>query len=307
MWLLAACQPTEITPAFIPAETEVIFHTDELDRVGIVAVTWSSGGLILSGWDLPATTFPFYLANPDSGEVTQFAMGSTSVNGRDPTVSPTDLRVAFFDFDAQAIRVVELANPGQNEIRIAIKGNIAWSPDGTHLAVVRKGPGGVVIETIELATQSRKTIFQSLDSDVLGYGGIAWSPDGTKIAFELSMPSSVADKSQSDMFILDLQTQHALRVTNTPHISEEQPSWAPTSEQLLFTAIPADEQASGQLGTVRADGTCLTQIDGLTGVVSAALSPDGTQVAVVAWSGVAYIISASAAGVHMDGARGICP
>ncbi|MCY7400861.1 MAG: hypothetical protein LH477_07890 [Nocardioides sp.] len=70
---------------------------------------------------------------------------------------------------------------------------VAFSPDGTELAVERSGPDGVGVSILDLASGSRR----DLGAEGLLAGPTAWSPDGRLLAITTvrpsEAPSGVAD------------------------------------------------------------------------------------------------------------------
>ena len=62
-----------------------------------------------------------------------------------------------------------------------------------------------------------------------------WSSDGTRIAFtgEGSEPNADGDVLL-DIWVMDADGSNLTNLTNTPNLSEYQPSWAPSSTELVF-------------------------------------------------------------------------
>jgi Tol biopolymer transport system component len=120
-------------------------------------------------------------------------------------------------------------------------------------------------------------------------GQLAWSSDGTKIAF--TGPGDLNEHGSGglgDIYVMDADGTNKANLTNTPDFLENQPSWAPSGEQLTFVRevpgqIISEQQDIFVIDTDPAtnDAINLTQTDEQESHPD--WSPDGAK---IAFSGV---------------------
>ncbi|MCI5056015.1 MAG: DPP IV N-terminal domain-containing protein [Flavobacteriales bacterium] len=67
--------------------------------------------------------------------------------------------------------------------------------------------------------------------------GIAtsWFPDGKKVLFFLDESLDGHGVSNSDIFIVDVETNEITNLTNTPDVLEMYPSLSPNGKQITYT------------------------------------------------------------------------
>ena len=98
------------------------------------------------------------------------------------------------------------------------------------------------------------------------------SPDGQRLVYGIRTTELALNKSQTDLYILDLSLQKSTRLTATPS-SENEVRWSPDGQWLVFL-YPVDGQL--QMHRMRPDGSgreCLSAVPG--GVEGFGLSPKG--------------------------------
>lgn len=158
---------------------------------------------------------------------------------------------------------------------------IAWSPDGSRIAVTGYTPSG---------SENRLDLLDpgtgALTTATTGSGPIGaprWSPDGTKIAFDASNSTSNA------LFVYTLDQPKAVQLIERP-APVFAPDWSPDGNSLLFGA-PSGAGNLSQIFTVGADGTNPREItsSGLSKGVPR-WSPDGS---LVAFAGTIFVPLAS--------------
>ena len=81
---------------------------------------------------------------------------------------------------------------------------------------------------------------QLTDEPGLEYMG-AWSPDGDRLAYVVA----AGQDSQSDLFVLDLDSGESEQLTSTTDRCESAPSWTPDGEDLVYVSRECDEGADG--------------------------------------------------------------
>ena len=91
------------------------------------------------------------------------------------------------------------------------------------------------------------------------------SPDGTKILYGVSYTSIEQNKSNRELFVMNLDGSENHQITNTPK-SESNARWIKGGEQIAFLS-------GGSLWTMNADGSNRKQINGIEGIDAFELSP----------------------------------
>jgi TolB protein len=138
-------------------------------------------------------------------------------------------------------------------------GNATWSPDGTKIAFV----GYFYIYIMDLLHPENPpwqlTNSMHVDSDP------AWSPDGSKIAFSRSyvievIPGHFQCCQAPDIYTIDVsafesESNPALRLTDTPKVGENSPSWAPLGNRIAFDRIDRRQNIDYDIYSMRSDGS----------------------------------------------------
>ena len=110
-------------------------------------------------------------------------------------------------------------------------------------------------------------------------GGVQVSPDETKILYTVSYYSVEQNKSNSEIFVMNVDGTDRKQITATPH-RESAAKWMNDSQTIAFLS---NESGSSQLWTMKADGsrrTRLTETEG--GINDFAFSPDESKLLYVA-------------------------
>lgn len=120
------------------------------------------------------------------------------------------------------------------------------SPDGLLMAYVAKGTKSYALFLLDLETGVERVLLQ-MERDVV-YPN--WSPDGTKIAF-----MSIQEKDNWDIFVVEVATGSAFRVTTDP-AADVNPSWT------AFGAVVFNSNRGGRWGAyaINPDGTGLKRL-----------------------------------------------
>ncbi len=109
----------------------------------------------------------------------------------------------------------------------------------------------------------------------------AFSPGGTVIAYAVGTANRTDDKPNSDLWTVPWQGGAPRALTETPAISEHQPTYSRDGQWLFF--LSDNGQHDDQLWVMPAQGGAARQVSSLPGGVSDyTVSPDGRQLAVIA-------------------------
>lgn len=157
-----------------------------------------------------------------------------------PAISPQGDKVAFITnkrgyFDIVVISAIDGKklktlirgedNPEFEELNI-LNPNIAWSPDGTKIALSTKSKGRDDLAIINYNSgKIEKVKFPDLDA----IGSVAWSPDGQKIAFDANIGP------YQDIFVYDFSSKKLSNITGD-YFSDRQPAWSRDSKSIYFVS-----------------------------------------------------------------------
>lgn len=110
-------------------------------------------------------------------------------------------------------------------------------------------------------------------------GGVAVSPDNQQIAYTVAYYSVAENRSNREIFVMDIDGGNNRKLTSTP-FSENEVTWIKGGSKLAFLSA---ESGSSQLWEMNPDGTDrkqLTQYDG--DIEGFAFSPDGNKLLFIA-------------------------
>ena len=184
--------------------------------------------------------------------------------------------------------------PGTPASQVCEEGTPAWSPDGKRIAfgnpygALEEIAGETWIDFFALALMdadgSDRRQLTKPGKHAWGDTEPVWSPDGTRIAF-MRWNFNAAPRNKRAIFVLDVASGTARRVTPWNLNAGDHPDWSPDGRRILFRS--ASHDLFGNLYTVRPDGTGLTRLTRFNRkleVLSSSFSPDGKFI-VVARSG----------------------
>jgi TolB protein len=187
--------------------------------------------------DDPDKAYELYLINADGSGQRRL----TRLPGDEPAWSPTG-PIAFTVFDA-----LYTINPDGHKLKKLFSGSsigsyadsapIAWSPDGTRIAVATEGGIAVVTATGRLVVRPEKHVPDD-PLEVRGYP--SWSPDGSRILFESGRGIETVDADGSNRTLLAENTD------------AQQPAWSPDGKRIAF--------AADDIYIMNADGTALGRL-----------------------------------------------
>lgn len=159
-------------------------------------------------------------------------------------IAPQGDRVAFLSARRGLFDVVLVGTVGEARPRRLVAGQrspaferfpvlspgIAWSPDGTRLAVaVRAGPTEAVAFVDAETGRARHLRLPDLD----GVLAVAWSPDGTRLAL------SATRGAQANLYLVDVASG-ALTPLTEDGFADLEPAWSPDGRFLVFHSDRGD-------------------------------------------------------------------
>ncbi len=154
------------------------------------------------------------------------------------------------------------------------------------------GTGTQLIDKPEFKSANRTFDIEALEA--LGrVSGPAVSPDGKKVLYGVSYESVEQNKSNNELYVMNIDGSDATRLTHTPQ-SEVQAAWINGGKEIAFVA---EKDGKPQMWVMNADGTGCRVVSRLeNGVAGFLVSPDGKKVLVI--SSVKY--GRTAADVYPD-------
>lgn len=149
-----------------------------------------------------------------------------------------------------------------------------------------------LIDKPEFKSANRTFDIEALEA--LGrVSGPAVSPDGKKVLYGVSYESVEQNKSNNELYVMNIDGTDATRLTRTPQ-SEGQAAWINGGKEIAFVA---EKDGKPQMWVMNADGTGRRVVSRLeNGVAGFLVSPDGKKVLVI--SSVKY--GRTAADVYPD-------
>ena len=164
-----------------------------------------------------------------------------------PAISPQGDKVALITNKRGFFDVIVISAIDGKKLKTLIKGednvnfeelnilnpNLAWSPDGSKLALSAKSEGSDDLAIVDYQTgKIEKIRFPKVDA----IQSVAWSPDGKKIAFDGNMGPL------QDVFVYNLETKDFINLTNDV-FTDRDPEWGPNSERVYFTSDRGEKVA----------------------------------------------------------------
>ncbi len=186
--------------------------------------------------ELPAQPFPeFTVAYSNNGIIyeTNFKEGPTQLTDNtsyniSPTWSPNGQQLAFLSDTSDSpkgqyhVAVMNVATRDIKEIdslELTSEASLAWSPDGTHIAVTFGALYVVNVETEQI---------RQLSVDNISAQHSSWSTDSMRIVFSAS----------SDIYVIFADGHDIQKISANPYsASSDQPLWSPNNNQILFRSL----------------------------------------------------------------------
>ncbi len=182
---------------------------------------------------------PFFVkGEPESVEVSAAASPSgdlvAAFSARPEALGEVD--IVLFDGESRR-RVRNLTRGFANEyqylvaqsfeVRRQMGHDLAFSPDGKHLAVFARRDAG---RDLLLLDVEHGGIARSVAMEVEQQVGLAWSPDGKTIAFAGNRDGAF------DLYLLDLETEAVTQLTDDP-VYDASPAFSPDGRSLVWSSL----------------------------------------------------------------------
>lgn len=167
-----------------------------------------------------------------------------------PSISPQGDKIAFITNERGYFDVVVISAINGERLKTLIKGednpefeelnildpNIAWSPEGTKVALSTKSRGRDDLAIVDYNSgKIEKLRFPDLDA----IASVAWSPDGSKIAFSGNIGP------YQDIFVYDIASQQLSNLTRDI-FTDMQPAWSADSKSIFFVSFRGDKTRLGE-------------------------------------------------------------
>lgn len=277
--------------------------------VGLAGCTWMIEPQDVGGTVPPSTV----------GDATPTAVEAADDTAGQGIASPDGAWTALLDVEAGSLDLIGPDGETQS-LFAAGKGvqSVAWSPDGSHLLIVRSDwqppqdegaaedepaagtpPEIWAVDLQEGAVSAPQPLFQpdaaDLSSDLLnelmvyGAGTVdfgKWSPSGDGVVFWMGTQASASLRADGLLpFVLDVTTGEAIRVADWALVNPDYHSWSPDGAMLAMTVGSGrSAQANKWLNLVDLESgtvsTVVSKTEQIPGIV--AWSPQGDQIAYAA-------------------------
>jgi TolB protein len=188
-----------------------------------------------------------------------------------PTWSKDGKRIAFtstrasadpslLDDDSTEVFAMNADGSGVTQLTFSPRQDAqpAWSPDGRQIAFVsardlttQSSTGEVYVMNVD-GTQARR--LTTLGGAVVSR--VSWAPDGRRLAFGASPAGASA--LGFDVYAVNPDGTQLAQLTFDA--LSGQPSWSPDGNLIAFASSRADPTGSGELYTMRPDGTAATRL-----------------------------------------------
>lgn len=224
----------DFSPAFSPDGNSIAFVSDRDDS--------------RSGFCSPNCNYNLYVMNMDGSNVRRV----TNLPGAewDPDWSPDGEFIAFtgggIGFKEPGIYQVNLESGQLQPILVDEFDNEAsdWSPDGKQIAFSSDRDGNL---DIYIMNPDASHIQKIADTGMNDYWP-DWSPDGQQLTFfAANLPLT-----KQDVFIVDIDGNDLVNLTNTPEIVDEDPVWTPDGRQIVFQS---DRDGNYEIYVMNSDGS----------------------------------------------------
>ncbi|MDQ3982474.1 MAG: hypothetical protein M3271_07320 [Actinomycetota bacterium] len=211
--------------------------------------------------------------------------GLVTKHGSTPQWSPDDSRLLFTRWccdEFQRSSGVFVARPDGTRIRRLAHtlsrrrvSSASWSPDGRLVSYIRTPTRCSLTRCVrdKLFLVSRRGGDETLLFRRDGIHSYDWSPDGSRIVV-----SCRCGRDQDDLYVIDVSSGKATRITDTPG-SEAEPDWSPSGDEVLALRWRADFSGAAKLIRLSTEGSSeVTVASRLRESPSPSWSPNGARI-----------------------------
>lgn len=155
-----------------------------------------------------------------------------------PTWSPDDSQIAFVRSGVLWLMNADGSNPHALGLSINVDYYLAWSPDGSELAVASGDPSQ--IQLVNLATKAVTPLAGASEED-----SPAWSPDGKHLAFSEQLTSSLYLAPVSGGTV---GSAVELTTCTNPCLRDTEPAFSPDGALIAFVRFQPSGSGPGAVG-----------------------------------------------------------
>ncbi len=221
-----------------------------------------------------------YWARSDGG--TAVALTDTPAREDLPRFSPDGKRLAFLEGQGEVSALAVMDAGGQNRLRLSpdtlTVRDLAWSPDGQHLAFTASPPMGGKLRVYTTAADGSGSP-QAVSAENEACWEPVWSPLGGQLAVTCA-PFGPSETPYPESQVVLIQTQSGERraLISQPGAAQFSPSWSPDGKRIAY-AVSGGGQSGIHLTDV--DGSADFVLSAHEGDHSPQWSPDGSWIAFV--------------------------
>lgn len=177
-----------------------------------------------------------YVVDVETGQSNPL-FNNPGLYGSLPVFSPDGNQVSFYDFNQQAIRLVNLLDGSSSIVPSRVAGRGSWSPDGSVLLVADWDGEGtippVTLFQLNLVNRQVSRFFEESFS-VLDVGLPEWSPDGSKLVIGIQRESRQEGKQ---LWLFDKDGNPVLQITDNPQFNYSSYHWSPDGKKVVFQQV----------------------------------------------------------------------
>lgn len=155
-----------------------------------------------------------------------------------PAWSPDDSQIAFVRAGVLWLMNADGSDPHALGISVTVNYYLAWSPDGSELAVASGDPSQV--EIVNLSTKAVTPVASASEED-----SPAWSPDGRHLAFSEQLTSSLYLAPVTDGAV---GTAVQLTTCSSPCLRDTEPAFSPDGGLIAFVRFQPSGPAANATG-----------------------------------------------------------